>query len=321
MKKRAVTGHKAVKHPYPNKQNNQKKEEHKQVKKPNIKHYLVLFGSIIALFVIILIFLNQNKFDQDSIGAEKKASVKDLLITEKTDSDLAFVSFKVYNTYKEPAECNVTISISNKKYSSFYRVIIAPESNRQLNRTITMPNGDSKINVYADCIWGFEDQDITGCENTSLKICSIFKNDSRLKQCIISRPISEQLFCIALIKNNSNYCRYITYTEQQTRCRAFIENKPELCEETGSIRDWCYQDYGINKRNFLICDKVKDYEKRMSCLGATMKNPAMCEKLNENDKFICIINLAEYTKNKQLCEMLSGDYKTECYGELNSILK
>jgi hypothetical protein len=184
-----------------------------------------------------------------------------------------------------------------------------------------MSDGSSEIDIKTYCRWNSEIQDITGCGNTSFEICMIVKNDSRLKQCINGRPFIEQFFCIGLIKNNSDYCKHITDIKQQIRCIAYIKNKPELCEETGNLRDWCYQDYAINKHNLLLCDKINDSSKKMSCLGVAKLDPKICNSLNERDKFICIINIAEYTKNKKLCEMLSLNYKEKCYNELNSFIK
>jgi len=148
------------------------------------------------------------------------------------------------------------------------------------------------------------------------KISDLAEQDSSFKQCL-DRPIPDQYFCAAIIKNNKDYCEGINTIFQKTLCKAHIERNPELCEGLPDSKDSCYQDYAINKRDKELCKRIKDPDKKNSCIGATTSNPKLCKDINEEDKFICIINLAEFTGNKKLCEMLEN--KEYCYEHLSWI--
>ena len=126
-----------------------------------------------------------------------------------------------------------------------------------------------------------------------------------------------QYFCAAVIKNNADYCEGINTTHQKTLCKAHIERNPELCEDLPDSKDSCYQDYAINKGDEELCKRIKNPDKKNSCLGATTSNPELCRDINEEDKFACIVNLAEFTRNKELCEMLEN--KEPCYEHLSWI--
>jgi len=148
------------------------------------------------------------------------------------------------------------------------------------------------------------------------KISDLAEQDQSFKQCL-DRTISDQYFCAAIIKNNADYCEGINTIFQKTLCKAHIERNPELCEGLPDSKDKCYQDYAINKGDKELCRKIKDPDKKNSCIGATTSNPKLCKDINEEDKFICIINLAEFTRNKKLCEMLEN--KEYCYEHLSWI--
>lgn len=148
------------------------------------------------------------------------------------------------------------------------------------------------------------------------KISDLAEQDPSFKQCL-GRPVSDQYFCAAIIKNNADYCEGINTTHQKTLCKAHIGGNPELCENLPDSKDWCYQDYAINKGDEKLCKRIKNPDKKNSCLGATTSNPKLCRNINEGDKFICIVNLAEFTRNKKLCEMLEN--KEPCYEHLSWI--
>lgn len=148
------------------------------------------------------------------------------------------------------------------------------------------------------------------------KISDLAEQDPSFKQCL-GRPISDQYFCAAIIKNNEDYCEGINTTSQKTLCKAHIGRNPELCENLPDSKDICYQDYAINKGDKELCKKIKDPDKKNSCLGATTSNPELCRDINEGDKFICIVNLAEFIGNKELCEILAD--KEGCYEHLSWI--
>jgi len=148
------------------------------------------------------------------------------------------------------------------------------------------------------------------------KISDLAEQDPSFKQCL-DRPIPDQYFCAAIIKNNADFCEGTGTIPQKTLCKAHIEKNPELCEDLLDFKDWCYQDYAINKGDKELCKKIKNPDKKDSCIGATTSNPELCKGINEEDKFICIVNLAEFTGNKELCEMLED--KDSCYEHLSWI--
>jgi len=161
-----------------------------------------------------------------------------------------------------------------------------------------------------------EDQIIIVQEPELPTISDLAGQDPSFKQCL-GRPIPDQYFCAAIIKNNADYCGGIGTTFQKTLCKAHIERNPELCEDLHDSKDSCYKDYAINKRDEELCRKIKDPDKKNSCLGATTSNPELCKGINEGDKFTCIVNLAEFTGNKELCELLAD--KEPCYEHLSWI--
>ena len=148
------------------------------------------------------------------------------------------------------------------------------------------------------------------------KISDLAEQDSSFMQCL-DRPIPDQYFCAAIIKNNADFCEGTNNILQKTLCKAHVEKNPELCENLQDSKDWCYQDYAINKGDKELCKRIKSLDKKNSCLGATTLNSELCRDINQEDKFICIVNLAEFTRNKELCEMLAD--KEPCYEHLSWI--
>jgi len=146
------------------------------------------------------------------------------------------------------------------------------------------------------------------------EISVLAEQDPSFIQCL-DRPVPDQYFCAAIIKNNADFCEGTNNILQKTLCQAHIENNPELCENLEDSKDFCYQDYAINKGDKELCKRIKSLDKKNSCLGATTSNPELCRNINEEDKFICIVNLAEFTGNKKLCEMLAD--KGPCYEHLS----
>ena len=280
-----------------------KKKETK--KKSNTWILLIVAVLIIILFLITL----SNKKVQ--LGGEKKVLIEDLKFNKIPNSNRGQFSFYITNDHEEYADCSVTLFLDYDSFS--WNVgIIKPNSRKLLEQPISMPKGTTKIKLTADCKWNKE-IDISECENSTFKICNLIKEEPSLKQCL-NRNIASQYFCIALIKNDAGYCDDIKVLYRKIHCIAFIENKPELCENLIRWRDWCYQDYAMNKQDKELCEKIKNEDKKKSCLGVTTSNVELCKDINERDKFPCIVNLAEFTGNKALCELLVD--KEACYKDL-----
>ncbi|MFW9876720.1 MAG: hypothetical protein ACFFG0_26800 [Candidatus Thorarchaeota archaeon] len=160
-----------------------------------------------------------------------------------------------------------------------------------------------------------EEIDVLDCTNLTPEICDLVKENPSLKQCI-NRDNAGQYFCIALIKKDASYCDGIEIISKKIQCKAFVSNKPELCADLEpGLRDSCYQDYGLNKRDKEACEKIENKNKRNSCLAVATLNVELCKDIdNEGDKSVCVVSLAEFTRNKALCELLVD--KESCYEDL-----
>lgn len=280
------------------------KKRGKAKKKSNI--WILIIVGLISL-IILSNFLDKKGAD------EKKAIIENLTFNEMGNSNNGWLSFYIRNDYGEYADCSVRLFLNNESFS-WNIGIMQPNSRKLLKKQIFMPDGITNIKLSADCQWKKEIE-ILECESSTFKICDLVKEDARLKQCL-NRDIPSQYFCIALIKNDVDYCEDIKIIHRKIHCKAFIEKKPELCENLNQWKDWCYQDYGINRRDEEICKKIENKDKRNSCLGVATLNVELCKDINEVDKFICIVNLAEFTKDKKLCELLVD--KERCYKDLGA---
>jgi hypothetical protein len=280
------------------------KKRHPQArhaKKNALPVWILVFAAFLVLVVIASVI--HQKATQPECKAQKQkdriALVENLAFSNQSGREI--LSFNLRNGYSEPAECIASFSVGNFT-SRFSTGIVRPESSKAIRHFVFMPNGNFSYRLSTGCVW--KSVNVTGCDATTFMICELYRKVPDIAQCL-NRDIPDQYFCSAIIRNNASLCDYILHDAKRVRCNAFVQSRPELCENLGiAWKDWCYQDYGINRQDAAVCEKIQDPGKKSSCLGVVTRDIELCRDISEADKLQCVLNLAEFTGNKALCDMM-----------------
>lgn len=278
------------------------KRETKKVSKDNTFLYIVIILLILFVWNIVSLYKQPNIIVED-IKSFSFSSQADLIV------------FSVLNKNNVPGDCSAKLALPEKDINVKLG-IINPSQKRIGKVFVRFENGETEITVKPSCKWLNKElinkYNMPECNTLTYEACTLIQNNPDTKQCI-NRQLSEKKFCFAVISNDVNYCRTIISPLKRIKCKAFITKNPSLCDQLQlqQAKDICYQDYGINMQDIEVCEKIRNESKKLSCLGVVNKNPDLCKDINEDDKALCIINLAEFMNDQSLCKLLKD--KEECY--------
>ena len=275
-----------------------------EIQKPKVSRtywkYIGVALFIILVFIIIkLIVIKPSSY-----------KLSDMVVNQVGNNDV--LTFNIENQKDLPADCTGLLKIAGKEYK-FLIGIVLPNRQKVVKQQISFPNGDSKFELSAECVW--QPMSVQGCEGTTFKLCNLFKANQRLQQCN-KGAIADQYFCTAYLLSNPSYCNDILSEPRKTHCQAFVQNKPDICENlVNAWRDWCYEDYGINKQDESVCAKIQDADKQAACVGVTTHDIDVCKTISETEKLKCVLQLAEYDHNKSYCDLMIDS--ASCYNQLS----
>lgn len=268
----------------------------------------VLLLTAAAVLIIVALIYPINKSNHVQPG--KKIFIENISTRNITDKGGDIVSFYIRSEYDVPADCVVNFSVKST-HNSWDIGTIGPHSGKMVEQKVMMPPGKSKFVLSAHCQPIYKD--MAGLLEQDKDICDIENPGRNIKQCM-NRENADKFFCISLIEQNISYCSCIKELPRKTLCMVYLENDPGLCEQLTEQRDWCYLDYAMNKKNRAACDKIQAEDSRNSCLAVVTNDLELCLGLKEDNKYDCIVHLAQDMHNKSLCEVL--DNKADCYDEL-----
>ena len=179
-------------------------KKHLSKKRSKIKKKVNIWIFLIVGLITLLFLSNfpKEKTDEKTEIIQKKAVIENLTFNEIPDSSRSWLSFYLRNDYDEYADCSAILFLNNDSFS-WNAGIIKPSSRKLVKKSVFMPNGNTSIKLISNCEWS--QIDISECENSTFKICDLFKEDKSIAQCL-NRNIPMQYFCIALIKNDVSYC-------------------------------------------------------------------------------------------------------------------
>lgn len=185
----------------------------------------------------------------------------------------------------------------------------------------------------------------------NIAVCDYFDNDIRRDICKIK---------IAAKKADSEICGQIMTKENKLRCQMAIKASQDGADVCEQIRDWknllersycffflaearlepnlcenieisepgffnqsdCYRDIAFVKRDFSICDKIKNSDCKIRII-LQIQDPSLCEGLDDFYKEDCYTELAKLSKNPLLCGRISKKFgeQDECYDKVAKVAK
>jgi len=264
-------------------------------KRKRKKHHRLSIPGLIVLALFVLVILA-------FLWRSEAPTGRKIEMTSVTEID-GQISFTMKNVYEQPAECYIIIS-GDDDYERNLGIIPAKGSRFIVEQT----SPEATYNV--ECEW--REMDITGCEETTFFLCELTRINPKLSQCL-PNDIPYQHFCAALISRNSSICDGIRIEPRKTHCKAYMENNPDLCETLQTGRDWCYEDFAMNKGRADLCEKIEDPARSKSCEAVITGNIEICKSLPDNTG--CILHFADRMRNMSLCDYASD--KADCYKELD----
>jgi hypothetical protein len=146
------------------------------------------------------------------------------------------------------------------------------------------------------------------------------------------------IFCKWLSGYNKNECieEVIKVKKDESLCElaedkescyfhvAGEKEDPNLCEKSGSWKDYCYWQVAVKKKDVNLCKKAGKHKER--CFNNTYKamaiyedNPNLCKKIMDEVTYnICYYELAQKKKDVALCEEIKNNpgYLEICYEEI-----
>jgi hypothetical protein len=106
---------------------------------------------------------------------------------------------------------------------------------------------------------------------------------------------------------------------------ATLLNRPELCEEAGDHREFCYADLGANRNDTSLCNKITDsnaIQVKASCYSQVARNTdniSLCDEIyNGPDKHNCYEGIAKKRNDSAICSLITEQYpgdlgKDDCF--------
>jgi len=108
--------------------------------------------------------------------------------------------------------------------------------------------------------------------------------------------------------------------ETRPRCYAMVANAKGdigVCQEAGTYKDRCYNEYATNYQDASACDKIGDVSMKDSCYSNmvnTLGDPTLCNKVvSVGQKDSCYWNIAMRLRDVSYCNKItSADQKQNC---------
>lgn len=188
-------------------------------------------------------------------------------------------------------------------------------SNAGEEKTVTKyvcSDGKTTVDSIASCP-PKQEETVTLDLETELAVCSGMpetKSGSLEDACIIG---------IAGKREDSSLCRKVG-TNQRTNCYivvAEILGDSSKCDEAGTSKDQCYEQYSREMNDSTVCEKITNISNKDNCYNSMSSNtadPELCEKIkNINTKDSCYQNIAMRLGDKTYCDKITNaNLKQSC---------
>jgi hypothetical protein len=127
---------------------------------------------------------------------------------------------------------------------------------------------------------------------SNLTYCERISNESLRSEChqIVdlavrecgNRQVREKFFCLAFLKNDPEYCRYIDAEWYMINCMVLILGSPEGCMELDEDnRDSCMLEFASSTGNQGLCTNITNPDTRTLCTALANKNPDICYSISD----------------------------------------
>jgi len=260
--------------------------KHRQAKhkKPRLPKSLLLTSTIIVVALILFIIL---LVQPEPVQTEPEATLEIISYTEEQ------ATMFIRNNEAMAAECYVVVGTDEWNDSMPAGIVQANE-----RKFVTLETSGQIFDI--DCEW--RDMNATDCDKTSFMLCEVIRNNPRLRSCL-PNDIRYQHFCVGLITRNSSYCDGINIEPERTHCRAYIDKNPELCNNLDEGRDWCYEDFALNRNRKDLCEEITNLQRRNLCLAIVTGDIEFCQNLDYD--IDCIARIAEQQHDISFCDFAS----------------
>jgi len=135
-------------------------------------------------------------------------------------------------------------------------------------------------------------------------------------------------FCIiglAAKHNDISLCKKLSYESKRTcyLVLATVTKNVEICEEAGTEKDNCYQQYAMQNKEVSTCEKISNLNYKDSCyqnLASSLSDPMLCEKIKSApQKDSCYFNIAINFRDTKYCDKISSEsQKQNCKQNLQN---
>src|SRR3989344_3232575 len=133
----------------------------------------------------------------------------------------------------------------------------------------------------------------------------------------------------AIIKNDSNLCKRLSWSEDRKNLCAKLANGYKKCENLSSdLKSMCYSGLAMAKGDIKICDLFKSKYLKYDCyikIATENKDIQICMQILDTDTMArCYVAVAESKKDIALCDQLPKSWvadKEDCYGSIAVVLQ
>ncbi len=238
-----------------------------------LKNKNILYVSIILIIVIItLIALNSNKISNPLKSTDKIEMCDDF---NHPETKIICYSFFTSNS----SYCDLTGNLRSIcwRFSTMKNanLELCNQINDPFQRTICFSNIALKEKNPSICEEYIESP--TFLESCFLYIPYKYYELYIEENCDDIGHESAKYTCLAVVKNDSSYCKEITSEPfEKDLCDAIMFEDSSYCGT-----DACYSQRAVMENNLDLCDSILSKMERARCIGTVSKDAETCEKLED----------------------------------------
>jgi hypothetical protein len=171
--------------------------------------------------------------------------------------------------------------ISGEVTIEYTPVDSAGMAGNQFTKTISVPEDTMDTWLYFNALYHSNTTHCESIRNASLKSECLETVNLAISECS-GRSQREKFFCLAFLKNDPNYCRYIDIEWYRTNCLVFISGSPEGCMSLDSAnRDSCIMEFASSTGNPDLCTNITNPDTKTLCVSLADKNPDLCSSISD----------------------------------------